>query len=496
MSSSVEVPNSSKSDHFTAGPLELCLVQPTEKRSVATNFRRTVAIIEVAADVLTITLAVRFGYFIYSTTPIGKHIQHPLRLVWSAAFILAVVMVLMLDRVGAYRRGNSLLRVRETEQVLRVSAQALLAVLVFTVFTRVLVPRWLLVVCLSLVPLFLFIEKTLVYAITHALHSRGSGNERALIYGAGGTGRRVFSALKNSPKLGLAPVAVVDDDASRAGSMIFELAYERRSSGQIVEGPVTREMLAAYDVDLVIIAIPTVGRDRFAQTVEEALAAGARVSFVPNHLLSFDSWLDYRDLDGILLASFGRPASRFSYEVAKRTFDFLGSLALTIISAPVFAALAVLIKIDSEGPLFFRQERIGQNGKPFRMYKFRTMQNTAPAYDYSPREASDPRITRVGKFLRKTSLDELPQLLNVLEGNMSLVGPRPEMPFIVRQYNQRHRQRLQVKPGITRLWQLSGDRAFLIHENIEYDLYYIEHRNFFMDLAVLLHTSIFAMRGI
>ena len=99
-------------------------------------------------------------------------------------------------------------------------------------------------------------------------------------------------------------------------------------------------------------------------------------------------------------------------------------------------------------------------------------------------------------MLRRTSLDELPQLFNVLAGSMSLVGPRPEMPFIVEQYNDTHRQRLQVKPGLTGLWQLSGDRAFRIHENIEYDLYYIQRRNFFMDLAIVLHTVVFAMRGI
>jgi len=102
----------------------------------------------------------------------------------------------------------------------------------------------------------------------------------------------------------------------------------------------------------------------------------------------------------------------------------------------------------------------------------------------------------VGKFLRRTSFDELPQLLNVLEGSMSMVGPRPEMPFIVERYKPEHKQRLRIKPGITGLWQLSGDRASLIHENIEYDLYYIKNRNFFMDLAILIHTSIFAMRGI
>jgi len=117
------------------------------------------------------------------------------------------------------------------------------------------------------------------------------------------------------------------------------------------------------------------------------------------------------------------------------------------------------------------------------------MHTHASPYDFSPRQADDSRITRVGTILRRTSLDELPQLLNVLQGSMSLVGPRPEMPFIVDQYTERHKQRLQVKPGLTGLWQLSGDH--LIHENVEYDLC-----NFFMDLAILLHTSIFAMRGV
>ena len=167
-----------------------------------------------------------------------------------------------------------------------------------------------------------------------------------------------------------------------------------------------------------------------------------------------------------------------------------------ILGAPLFLILGVLIKLDSKGPVFFRQERIGKNGKPFLMYKLRTMKTSASPYQYSPDQSTDPRITRIGRFLRRTSLDELPQLFNILRGMMSLVGPRPEMPFIVQQYTAQHRHRLQVKPGLTGLWQLSGDRAFLIHENIEYDLYYIRHRNFFMDLAVLLHTSIFAMRGI
>jgi lipopolysaccharide/colanic/teichoic acid biosynthesis glycosyltransferase len=167
-----------------------------------------------------------------------------------------------------------------------------------------------------------------------------------------------------------------------------------------------------------------------------------------------------------------------------------------VIGSPLFLFLATLIKLDSKGPALFRQERVGLSRRRFKMFKFRTMYTEVPAYAHSPRESDDRRITRLGRFLRRTSLDELPQLLNVLRGDMSLVGPRPEMPFIVETYTERHAQRLQVKPGITGLWQLSGDRNYLIHENMEYDLYYIQHRNFFMDLAILLHTTIFAMRGI
>jgi lipopolysaccharide/colanic/teichoic acid biosynthesis glycosyltransferase len=192
----------------------------------------------------------------------------------------------------------------------------------------------------------------------------------------------------------------------------------------------------------------------------------------------------------------GKPVRRFGYELSKRVCDFLGSLALTVIGSPIFLLLGLIIKLDSPGPALFCQERVGQNGKRFNMFKFRTMHMSAAPYDYSPSAPTDPRITRIGKFLRRTSLDELPQLLNVLLGQMSLVGPRPEMPFIVQQYTDRERQRLEVKPGITGLWQLSGDRAYLIHQNVEYDLYYLQHRNFFMDLAIILHTSVFAMRGI
>src|ERR1019366_6647806 len=167
----------------------------------------------------------------------------------------------------------------------------------------------------------------------------------------------------------------------------------------------------------------------------------------------------------------------FIYEPAKRLLDVAGAAVCLALLAPVLCAITALVKFTSPGPVLFRQNRVGQDGRLFPMYKFRTMFHDAPHYAYSPKRCDDPHITPVGRILRRTSLDELPQILNVLLGDMSLVGPRPEMPFIVEHYTPLQRQRLSVKPGIAGLWQLSADRAFLIHENIEYDLYYVRNHD-------------------
>jgi exopolysaccharide biosynthesis polyprenyl glycosylphosphotransferase len=497
MQSSVGVGHAPQ-QHTDAGmdlAVDLRLVHVAGRRSAAAHFRRLIVICEALADLVTIILSVLLSYAVYSYLSLGRRVHYPTHALLGLAVAFALVMVLMLDRAGAYRRANSLLRVRETEQVLQVSAQAILVALAISFFSNVLFSRWVLVLSLTIVPLALFVQKSLMYLLVRALHSRGLGIERVLIYGSGGTGRRVFSVLARSPKLGLEPVAFVDDQPLKVGGAVFEMGYERKRSARILAGPVTTELIGRYAADLIIVAIPSIGRDPFLHTVEEAFKANVRVSFVPSHFVP-DRWVDYQDIDGVLLASFERSTRRIAYELFKRLCDVAASLALLVLGAPLFALVAVLIKMDSPGPVWFRQERVGQNGQVFQMFKFRTMRLEASPYEYSPRASGDPRITRIGRFLRRTSLDELPQLVNVLQGKMSLVGPRPEMPFIVEQYSERHRQRLQVKPGLTGLWQLSGDRAFLIHENVEYDLYYIQHRSFFMDLAILLHTSVFAMRGI
>jgi lipopolysaccharide/colanic/teichoic acid biosynthesis glycosyltransferase len=185
-----------------------------------------------------------------------------------------------------------------------------------------------------------------------------------------------------------------------------------------------------------------------------------------------------------------------SSSLVKRCCDVVVSLALLIVLFPLFILIAALIKLDSSGPVLFRHHRVGKHGKHFVLWKFRSMRMEVPKYENSPRSVEDIRLTRIGRMIRRTSIDELPQLFNVLKGEMSLVGPRPEMPFIVAQYHSVECERLAVKPGITGLWQISPARAFPIHENLQYDLHYVRNQNFFLDCAIILRTITAVIHGV
>jgi exopolysaccharide biosynthesis polyprenyl glycosylphosphotransferase len=464
--------------------------------SFGSRFERFLTAMEVVADWFTVLFAVNCGYVAYHLLGFGKTVHYTFAVQFYISAAIAAFYVLLLDRDGAYRSSNSLLRIKETERSLRVSFQAFVLILPLTFFSNYASLRWMFLIAMLIAPLLQAIEKQFLFNLSHALRARNAGVQRVLVYGAGTSGRRVVSAILRAPKLGLTPVALIDDDPDLKGQEVFEYAYRRGQSVQVISGPVTKDLLRRYQCGMLVIAIPSLGREKFSSAVQAARSSGVRLAYIPGQAIASDYWTEYADIDGILLSVFGQPAHQWQYEAVKKAFDFLAAIALLILLFPLCLILAIIIRLDSPGPILFKQQRVGKNGKLFTLFKFRTMRVTAPAYHYSPAESNDPRITRVGRFLRRTSLDELAQLINVMRGDMSLVGPRPEMPFIVQQYSTAHTQRLRVKPGITGLWQLSADRAFQIHENIQYDLYYIRHRGFFMDFAILLHTMIFAMHGI
>ncbi len=465
--------------------------------SIHNRFGKILTALEPFADGITVAAAIIMGYFIYHWLHLGKRVDYSFRSITYIALAMSALYVILLDRDGAYRPGSSLLKIKETERALRVSAQAFLLSLPVTFFIGYQFSRWVFVIALFCVPILLVSEKHLIVVCVTALRARGFGVQRVLVYGAGSSGRRVFSALSRSaPKLGLKPVAIVDDNRELAGREIFSDSYRRQDSVRVLSEPVTENLLQRLQCEFLVIAIPSLDGEKFAHLVRVARGANARIAYLPGQATALNYWTEDADVDGLMLSLVGRATKSWHYDAAKRPFDTLASLILIAVLAPILLVVALLVRSGSPGPVLFRQKRVGKDGKLFDLYKFRSMYVDAPKYEFSPREVEDARITRIGRFLRRTSIDELPQLLNVLKGEMSLVGPRPEMPFIVEKYDAVQRQRLQVTPGITGLWQLSADRAFLIHENIQYDLYYIRHRSFFMDFAILLHTAVFAMRGV
>lgn len=187
------------------------------------------------------------------------------------------------------------------------------------------------------------------------------------------------------------------------------------------------------------------------------------------------------------------------YSLTKRVIDVLGSMIGIILLSPIFFVVAVLIKIDSKGSVIFSQTRVGKNGKEFKMYKFRSMvvnaeelkkkllaQNEMSGPMFKMKD--DPRITKIGKFIRKTSIDELPQLINVLKGEMSLVGPRPSLPKEVEKFEPWMRKRLEVKPGLTCYWQVSGRNNIDFNDWMKLDIKYVEERNIYTDIKLIFKT--------
>ncbi|KOY75854.1 Bacterial sugar transferase [Apilactobacillus kunkeei] len=187
------------------------------------------------------------------------------------------------------------------------------------------------------------------------------------------------------------------------------------------------------------------------------------------------------------------------YLTVKRLFDIAASLFALLITLPLTLVVSLCIYLDDRGPIFYTQERIGKDGKPFRIYKFRSMCQNADAKKKELTEqnevngamfkmSNDPRVTRVGCFIRRHSIDELPQLINVLLGNMTVVGPRPPLPEEVAQYSQHDKERLKVKPGCTGLWQVSGRNSLDFDEMVELDIDYIEHASLLLDMKICFKT--------
>jgi exopolysaccharide biosynthesis polyprenyl glycosylphosphotransferase len=396
-----------------------------------------------------------------------------------------------------YTQRDTLLQVADTAHVLSVSVYSLALLSLGTYLTKSGIPRLMMTVFWVLATLLLVVQKYTTSRLIRHWWALAYRARRVLICGINRETRRLFSYLLYSPDLGRIPVGFLDVSGIENRRIIYSHDYNLKEHAPVISQPLSKSLLRSLNIEEIFVAT-TASPSRMDEIMTVAAEAKVSVSFVgAGHPHFADRCTAVQMMDGLMVTTFDADGEApLAYTTCKRITDVLLSSLLILLTLPLWLVAAVVVKATSRGPVFFCQERTGQNGKQFVMFKFRSMYEGTPKYERSPESSRDRRITPVGKFLRKTSLDELPQLLNVLIGDMSLVGPRPEMPYVTAAYIPLERRRLSVPQGLTGLWQLSGDRKFRIHEALEYDLYYIENRRISLDFAILLHTLFFAMKGL
>ena len=478
--SSTSFSNTASLSRVVSSPVPSADQTATTRGEIVRHFEAAAGLFERMVDICVVTAGLYLAYGVQRAL-LGRNafaIRNDTGLAASAGF--ALLLVLLLEKNGDYCACGSLLSVRETERLLRTTLVASSLALPFLVLMTKTVPFVFCACAAVTVPLGLAVEKWHVRRLEKTARRQMGVMRRAVIIGTGALGRRIFSALVQSPRIGIDPIAVVELEEPVVDAVIYEAGYQHKHQARVLSGPVTTNLLRHLDATVLILADPTMNADQISAIRLAARAAGITTCMTSQVGNGIEGVIEYLELDGVMLSFDTKPAEDQWYAVAKRTLDLILAAVSLLFALPLLAIAAVAVRITSAGPVIFRQQRVGRNGRVFEMYTFRTMYVDSKRYAPSPVSGSDPRITRVGRILRHTCIDELPQLLNVLRGEMSLVGPRPEMPFIVEKYETVHLKRLTVKPGITGLWQLSADRVAPIHENVSYDLYYLRHNPQFL----------------
>lgn len=346
-------------------------------------------------------------------------------------------------------------------------------------------------VWLGVVGFHIVLRLLLRYIRLHGLNQR-----RVIICGAGAAGQQTAHYLTSRPQTGMRVVGFLDDELSHQTKSIQYLDTIIPVLGRNED---VQDVVREQEIQEVIIALPYNAYERQKELIMKISDLPVIVHVVPDLLDVIAVKAHSEVMLDVPVISVRQPCIEGSEAAIKRAIDIVVSLLALLVFVPIMVIIGILIKLDSKGPILFRQERIGLNGKAFRIYKFRTMVIDAekrldqliklseldqPAFKIQ----NDPRVTGIGRFLRRTSIDELPQLINVLRGEMSLVGPRPEEVRIVRMYSYEQRHRLTVKPGITGPMQVNGRGDLGFDERLELEINYIKHYSLFRDLVLLAQT--------
>lgn len=401
-----------------------------------------------------------------------------------------VVFVFYISRL--YHQPRSISRIDQGRNVLGLVTMGALVVnglqeIIFknTSFDPVDYPRSLFFYVLIFSVIFVVLGRELHGAIRRSLRVRGIERDNLLIVGGGKVAREIARKIRVSPTLGYNIVGMVNDTQPRNKTNDLGIPM----LGTYADLPV---LIDTYAVEQVIIALPEAHRSELVDLISACRRGRVDIKVYPDMLAYVSGDISVEEVGGTPLVTVRDIALRGWKLSLKRGLDLVGSTLGLILLSPFMLLTAALIRWDSPGPVFLTQERMGMDGRPFHMIKFRSMRQDAEATGPGWTRKDDPRVTRIGAFMRRTNWDEIPQLINVLIGDMSLVGPRPERPIYVQQFREhipRYMERHREKAGMTGWAQVNGLRGDTsISERTTYDLWYVENWSLWLDIKIIIRT--------
>ena len=457
---------------------------------------RTFRLLLQATDLVVINIAFIVAYFLRYTAGFGGDVADE-NYVDLGTYLplqagLSLTLLAVYNIAGLYRKTTRRPLLDEAGAIVLSTSFGMMVFLAAIFLVRGFAySRGLFLIAWVLLLAFLISVRVSARLIRAFLRSRGIGVRRVLVVGEEPLAHTVMHILATEPGLDYVLVGFVKPSDPRDIGRF-------KCLGSLSDIP---DLLQAHRVDEVLVAFPSAFHQLVPEITDLCAREGLAFKIVPDlYEMSLSlSQVDIEDLRGIPVIGLRDTTIQGSNRMLKRAVDIMTASVISLTLAPLWFAIALAIKLDSQGPVYFAQVRLGKDGRPFRALKFRSMYTDAEAQLaklMEHNEASgpifkmrnDPRITRVGRFLRRTSLDELPQLWNVLKGEMSLVGPRPPIPAEVEKYQEWHKKRLKVQPGMTGMWQVRGRSELPFDEMVLLDLYYIENWSLGLDFQILLRT--------
>ena len=464
-------------------------------RRFSVNF----ALLSMGIDVILVCLALAIATQIrplLSAIPFSAHYPEYISTPWLVYPIFAFewVAILLLFSVYDGRRNF-----RTVDEITSLTLGSILATVASagTLFLTFRDVSRLLFILFALITYILLVGWRLVARMAFSFNLSNTSNQRRiLIIGTSETGKELQKQIHKQPEFGLEVVGFVDKNPL-PNSEIKNLL------GSFNE---VKSIIKEFNINDVVIALPQSAYADINRIVSELHTLAVKVWIIPDYFRLALHKAAIEEVGGMPLLDLRAPALTDYQRLVKRAFDLLVSILLLPFSLIAMLVISIAIRLESLGPILFRQERVGENGHIFEMLKFRTMvpeaenmrnlvEHVNESGQIIHKTSDDPRVTRVGRILRRTSLDELPQMLNVFKGDMSLVGPRPEMPYLVEKYKLWQRARFAVPQGITGWWQIQGRSDKPMHLNTDDDLYYVQNYSLLLDISILLKTIGVVIRG-